>query len=48
MKKIDSEVEVCFQTANEMYYKKFRKQGQFAELDKDPFLRKPINKYRNN
>jgi DNA-binding response OmpR family regulator len=36
MKKIDNKVKVCFLTAGEIY-------GQFAELDKDLFFRKPIN-----
>ncbi len=42
MKKIDSRVKVCFLTASEMYYERFRKEEDFAALDKDLFLRKPI------
>ena len=42
MKKIDSTVKVCFLTASEMYYERFRKEEEFAQLDKDLFLRKPI------
>ena len=42
MKKIDSTVKVCFLTASEMYYETFRKEEEFAQLDKDLFLRKPI------
>jgi DNA-binding response OmpR family regulator len=41
MKKIDSKVKVCFLTASEMYYEQFRKE-QFCAIDKDLFLRKPI------
>ena len=42
MKKMDSKVKVCFLTASEMYYERFRKEEDFAALDKDLFLRKPI------
>jgi hypothetical protein len=41
MKKIDSKVKVCFLPASEMYYEQFRKE-QFCAIDKDLFLRKPI------
>ncbi len=42
MKKMDSRIKVCFLTASEMYYERFRKEEEFAALDKDLFLRKPI------
>jgi len=42
MKKIDDSVKVCFLTASEMYYERFRKEEEFAQMDKDLFLRKPI------
>ncbi len=42
MKKIDSKVKVCFLTASELYYKRFRKEEEFADIDKDLFLQKPI------
>ena len=42
MKKMDGSVKVCFLTASEMYYERFRKEEDFAALDKDLFLRKPI------
>src|SRR2546425_12886054 len=42
MKKMDSKVKVCFLTASEMYYERYRKDEEFAGLDKDLFLRKPI------
>jgi CheY-like chemotaxis protein len=41
MKKIDNKIKVCFLTASEMYYEQFRKE-QFNGIDKDLFLRKPI------
>jgi CheY-like chemotaxis protein len=40
MKRIDSKV--CFLTASEMYYERFRKEEEFAAIDKDLFVRKPI------
>ena len=42
MKKIDSKVKVCFLTASEIYYERFRKEVGFCALDKDLFVRKPI------
>ncbi|HYA84437.1 MAG TPA: response regulator [Candidatus Bathyarchaeia archaeon] len=42
MKRIDSKVKVCFLTASEMYYERFRKEEEFAAIDKDLFVRKPI------
>ena len=42
MKKIDKEVKVCFLTATEMDFEKFRKAKEFYVLDKERFLRKPI------
>ncbi len=42
MKKIDSKVRVCFLTASELYFKRFRKEEEFAEIDKDLFVQKPI------
>ena len=42
MKKIDSKIKVCFLTASEMYYERFRNEEAFCEIDKDLFLRKPI------
>jgi two-component system response regulator ChvI len=41
MKKIDSKVKVCFLTASELYYERFRKE-ESADIDKDLFVRKPI------
>src|SRR5947209_15323077 len=35
MKKMDSRVKVCFLTASEMYYERYRKEAEFAALDKD-------------
>jgi DNA-binding response OmpR family regulator len=42
LKKIDKEVKVCFLTAAEMDYEKFRKEKEFYVLDKELFIRKPI------
>jgi DNA-binding response OmpR family regulator len=42
MKKIDSNVKICFLTASEMYYERFRKEEGFCSLDKELFVRKPI------
>jgi DNA-binding response OmpR family regulator len=42
MKKIDSNVKICFLTASELYYERFRKEEGFSSLEKDLFLRKPI------
>ena len=41
IKKIDSQVKICFLTASEMYYEEFRKEA-YCSLDRDMFLRKPI------
>ena len=40
MKRIDSKVKVCFLTASEMYYERFRKEA--CAIDRDLFVRKPI------
>ncbi len=42
MKRIDSKVKVCFLTASEMYYERFREEGEYCAIDKDLFVRKPI------
>src|SRR5215471_16888601 len=42
MKKIDNKVKVCFLTASEMFYERFRNEEEFNEIDKDLFLQKPI------
>ena len=42
MKKKDNKVSVCFLTSSEVYCRKFRKEKEFALLDKDLFIRKPI------
>ena len=42
MKKTDNKINVCFLTASEMYNEKLREKEGFAALDKDLFLRKPI------
>ena len=42
IKKKDNNVKFCFLTASELYYEEFRKK-EFCALDKDLFLRKPID-----
>ncbi len=42
MRKIDNKIKVCFLTASEMYREKIRENEGFPKLDKDLFLRKPI------
>ena len=42
MKKKDNKVNVCFLTSSEVYCGKFRKEKEFGSLDKDLFIRKPI------
>ena len=42
MRKIDDKVKVCFLTASEMFYEKFRKEEPYCKLDKELFIAKPI------
>ena len=41
IKKVDENVKVCFLTAGELYYERFR-EGKYHNLDKNLFIRKPI------
>jgi DNA-binding response OmpR family regulator len=41
IKKKDYNAKMCFLTASELYYEKFRKK-EFSALDKDLFIRKPV------
>jgi DNA-binding response OmpR family regulator len=41
IKKKDNNAKMCFLTASELYYEKFRKK-EFSALDKDLFIRKPV------
>jgi CheY-like chemotaxis protein len=41
LKKIDNKIKICFLTASELYREHFRK-DQFRAIDKELFLRKPI------
>ena len=41
IKKKDNNAKVCFLTASELYYEKFRKK-EFSALDGNMFIRKPI------
>jgi DNA-binding response OmpR family regulator len=42
MRKIDNKVKVCFLTASEMFYEKFRKEEPYSKFDKELFIAKPI------
>jgi DNA-binding response OmpR family regulator len=42
LKKVDSDVKVCFLTASEMYHEEFR-EVEHCALNKDLFLQKPIS-----
>jgi DNA-binding response OmpR family regulator len=42
MKRIDSKVKVCFLTASEMFYASFRDKEECCAIDKNLFIRKPI------
>jgi len=41
IKKIDSQIKICFLTASESYYEEYRKE-EFNKLDRDLFIQKPI------
>ena len=41
IKELDADAKVCFLTASELYFERFR-EGKYAILDKDLFIRKPI------
>lgn len=38
----DSKVKVCFLTVGEIYYERFREEEECCAIDKDLFVRKPI------
>jgi two-component system catabolic regulation response regulator CreB/two-component system response regulator ChvI len=42
MKRIDRKVKVCFLTASEMYDGRFRQEEECCAIEKDLFVRKPI------
>jgi DNA-binding response OmpR family regulator len=42
MRKIDEKAKVCFLTASEMFYEKFRKEEPYSKFDKELFIAKPI------
>jgi DNA-binding response OmpR family regulator len=42
IKKKDNNANICFQTASELYYEEFKKK-EYNELDKNLFIRKPID-----
>ncbi|MGB8165351.1 MAG: response regulator [Nitrososphaeraceae archaeon] len=41
IKGLDGDVKICFLTASELYYERFR-DGKYPTLDNDLFIRKPI------
>ncbi len=41
MKKIDSNVKICFLTASELFYEEYRKLDTYPTLDKAYFIQKP-------
>ncbi len=42
MKEIDSNVKICFLTASELFYEKYRKIGAYPRVDKEKFIQKPF------
>src|SRR5215210_8170346 len=42
MKEIDSNVKICFLTASELFYEKYRRLDEFPKLNKEYFIQKPI------
>jgi DNA-binding response OmpR family regulator len=42
MKKIDSNARVCFLTASELFYEKYRKISAYPRVDKEKFIQKPF------
>jgi DNA-binding response OmpR family regulator len=42
IKKKDDKAKICFLTASELYYREFREE-EFRSLDRNLFIRKPIN-----
>jgi DNA-binding response OmpR family regulator len=41
-KEIDSNVKICFLTASELFYEKYRKIGAYPRVDKEKFIQKPF------
>src|SRR5215203_4315404 len=42
MKEIDSNVKICFLTASELFYEKYRKISAYPRVDKEKFIQKPF------
>lgn len=42
IRKNDSRIKICFLTASEFYYERFRKERGFGEFKQESFLKKPI------
>ena len=42
MTEIDSNVKICFLTASELFYEKYRKISAYPRVDKEKFIQKPL------
>jgi DNA-binding response OmpR family regulator len=42
MKEIDSNIKICFLTASELFYEKYRKISAYPRVDKEKFIQKPL------
>jgi two-component system response regulator ChvI len=42
IRKIDSNVKICFLTASELFYEEYRRINAYPTLDKEYFIQKPL------
>ena len=42
IRKIDSNVKICFLTASELFYEEYRRLDAYPTLDKEHFIQKPL------
>jgi CheY-like chemotaxis protein len=42
IREIDSNVKICFLTASELFYEKYRKISAYPRVDKEKFIQKPL------
>jgi DNA-binding response OmpR family regulator len=42
IRKIDSNVKICFLTASELFYEEYRRVDAYPTLDKEYFIQKPL------
>jgi two-component system response regulator ChvI len=42
IRKIDSNVKICFLTASELFYEEYRRIDAYPTLDKEYFIQKPL------